>query len=58
MGGYGALTGFLRIQVNTNLSSAFAPISNPLNCPWGEKDFGNYLGSEKSTTGKNTIQHI
>ena len=25
--------------------SAFAPISNPTQCPWGEKAFKGYLGS-------------
>nr|CAD1828389.1 unnamed protein product [Ananas comosus var. bracteatus] len=28
--------------------SAFAPIANPINCPWGQKAFSNYLGSSKS----------
>lgn len=28
--------------------SAFAPIVNPINCPWGQKAFSNYLGSNKS----------
>ncbi|XP_066315826.1 S-formylglutathione hydrolase-like isoform X3 [Miscanthus floridulus] len=28
--------------------SAFAPIANPINCPWGQKAFSNYLGSTKS----------
>ena len=28
--------------------SAFAPISAPTKCPWGEKCFGGYLGSDKS----------
>ncbi|KAL9061553.1 MAG: hypothetical protein Q9162_000085 [Coniocarpon cinnabarinum] len=28
--------------------SAFAPIANPSNCPWGEKAFSGYLGSDKS----------
>lgn len=28
--------------------SAFAPITNPMNCPWGQKAFSNYLGSNKS----------
>lgn len=27
--------------------SAFAPICNPVNCPWGEKCFGGYLGDDK-----------
>ncbi len=25
--------------------SAFSPIVNPLDCPWGQKAFSNYLGS-------------
>jgi hypothetical protein len=28
--------------------SAFAPISNPVNCAWGKKAFGNYLGPDES----------
>ena len=27
--------------------SAFAPISNPVNCPWGHKNFTGYLGDNK-----------
>jgi S-formylglutathione hydrolase len=27
--------------------SAFAPISSPSTCPWGEKALGNYLGQDK-----------
>lgn len=26
--------------------SAFAPISNPSNCPWGEKAFKGYFGED------------
>lgn len=48
MGGYGALAGFLKNPGQYKSVSAFAPISNPSNCPWGEKNFGNYLGSDKS----------
>jgi S-formylglutathione hydrolase len=36
MGGHGALIGF-------------APISNPVNCPWGKKAFTGYLGPDEST---------
>jgi S-formylglutathione hydrolase len=25
--------------------SAFSPIANPINCPWGHKAFGGYLGN-------------
>ena len=28
--------------------SAFAPIANPTNCPWGEKAFKGYLGEDKT----------
>mmetsp|Transcript_11201 Transcript_11201/g.12322 ORF Transcript_11201/g.12322 Transcript_11201/m.12322 type:complete len:134 (-) Transcript_11201:193-594(-) len=46
MGGHGAL--IIGLKTNTFKSvSAFAPISNPVNCPWGEKCFGGYLGSNK-----------
>jgi S-formylglutathione hydrolase len=27
--------------------SAFAPIANPINCPWGEKAFKGYLGEDQ-----------
>lgn len=27
--------------------SAFAPIANPRNCPWGQKAFSGYLGSNE-----------
>ena len=26
--------------------SAFAPIANPMKCPWGQKAFEGYFGSE------------
>ncbi|CAK7913215.1 S-formylglutathione hydrolase [[Candida] anglica] len=46
MGGYGALAGFFKNPGKYKSVSAFAPISNPSNCPWGEKCFGNYLGTD------------
>lgn len=49
MGGHGALTIALR---NTNRYcsvSAFSPISNPMNCPWGQKAFSAYLGEDRET---------
>lgn len=48
MGGYGALAGFFKLPGKYKSVSAFAPIANPLNCAWGEKNFGNYLGADKS----------
>lgn len=48
MGGMGALAGFLKNPDKYKSVSAFAPICNPLDCQWGEKNFGNYLGLDKS----------
>lgn len=44
MGGHGALTLYLASSTKQYRSaSAFAPISNPTKCPWGEKAFTGYL---------------
>jgi S-formylglutathione hydrolase len=49
MGGHGALTiGLKHPELFTSIS-AFAPIANPMACPWGEKALGNYLGDDKNT---------
>ena len=47
MGGHGALTLALRHPGVFKSVSAFAPISNPVNCPWGQKAFSGYLGEDK-----------
>ena len=44
MGGHGALTIALKNPGHFKSVSAFAPICSPLNCPWGNKTLGNYLG--------------
>ena len=49
MGGHGALVSFLKNPGLYKSVSAFAPICNPCNCPWGEKAFSGYLGSDRST---------
>lgn len=47
MGGHGALTiGLKNPDIFTSIS-AFAPICSPMNCPWGQKALGNYLGSDQ-----------
>lgn len=46
MGGHGALTLYLKNPGMYKSVSAFAPISNPTKCPWGEKAFGGYFGAE------------
>ncbi|KAA8910193.1 hypothetical protein TRICI_004211 [Trichomonascus ciferrii] len=47
MGGHGALTLFLKNPGKYKSVSAFAPICNPVNCPWGEKAFKGYFGEEE-----------
>merc|ERR1711936_610175 len=45
MGGHGALISHLKNPGKYTSVSAFAPISNPTKCAWGEKAFTGYLGS-------------
>ncbi|KAF2719144.1 S-formylglutathione hydrol [Polychaeton citri CBS 116435] len=49
MGGHGALTLFLKNPGKYRSVSAFAPITNPSKCPWGEKAFKGYFGEDEST---------
>lgn len=48
MGGHGALVCGLRNPSLFKSVSAFAPIANPMNCPWGEKAFTGYLGADRA----------
>ncbi|WP_449253436.1 S-formylglutathione hydrolase [Brevundimonas naejangsanensis] len=48
MGGHGALTLALRHPELFKSVSAFAPISSPTRCPWGEKAFTAYLGEDRA----------
>ncbi|GAD21402.1 S-formylglutathione hydrolase [Acidovorax sp. MR-S7] len=52
MGGHGALTLALRHPGRFKSLSAFAPIANPVNCPWGEKAFTGYLGADRTAWGE------
>ncbi len=47
MGGHGALTIALKNPGRFKSVSAFAPICSPVNCPWGRKALGNYLGTDQ-----------
>ncbi len=49
MGGHGALTVAQRHPDLFKSVSAFAPICAPSQCPWGEKAFAGYLGSNHTT---------
>lgn len=44
MGGHGALTLGLKRPDLFKAISAFAPISAPMHCPWGQKALSGYLG--------------
>ena len=46
MGGLGALVLAMRNPERYRSVSAFSPISNPVNCPWGKKAFNAYLGKD------------
>ena len=48
MGGHGALTIALRNPDRFRSVSALAPIVSPLNCPWGDKALGGYLGPDQT----------
>jgi S-formylglutathione hydrolase len=47
MGGHGALTIGLKHPDRFRSISAFAPISAPMHCPWGQKAFAGYLGPDR-----------
>lgn len=47
MGGHGALVIALRNSSSYRSVSAFAPITNPSDCPWGLKAFNGYLGQNQ-----------
>jgi len=49
MGGHGALVCALKNPQQYKSVSAFAPIAAPMRCPWGQKAFTNYLGSDKES---------
>lgn len=49
MGGHGALMLALRLGNRFASASAFAPIVNPMQVPWGQKAFQAYLGDDRAT---------
>ena len=48
MGGHGALMLALRLGNRFASASAFAPIVNPSEVPWGQKAFSAYLGEDRA----------
>ncbi|WAJ69969.1 S-formylglutathione hydrolase [Catenovulum adriaticum] len=47
MGGHGAISIALKNPDKYLSVSAFSPICNPINCPWGQKAFTAYLGDQQ-----------
>ncbi|KAG0646952.1 S-formylglutathione hydrolase [Hyphodiscus hymeniophilus] len=58
MGGHGALTLYLKNPGMYKSVSAFAPIANPSQCPWGEKAFKGYFGEDKSVWKKHDATEL
>lgn len=58
MGGHGALTLALRHPNLFKSVSAFSPIAAPSQCPWGEKAFSGYLGSDRSEWAKHDATEL
>lgn len=52
MGGHGALTIALREPQTFRSVSAFSPIVNPIEAPWGQRAFRGYLGEDPSIWAK------
>jgi S-formylglutathione hydrolase len=48
MGGHGALICALKNPDRYCSVSAFAPITAPMQCPWGQKAFTHYLGTDQA----------
>lgn len=49
MGGHGALTIALNNPSQYTSVSAFSPIVSPVQCPWGQKALGLYLGEDQTS---------
>lgn len=52
MGGHGALTIAMSLPNQYQSVSAFAPIANPTMSEWGQKQFREYLGTDKANWEK------
>ncbi|KAL2114131.1 hypothetical protein VUR80DRAFT_437 [Thermomyces stellatus] len=58
MGGHGALTLYMKYPGMFKSVSAWAPISNPTQCPWGEKAFTGYLGDDREEWKKHDATEL
>ena len=57
MGGHGALTIALKNPSVYQSVSAFSPICSPINCPWGNKAFSNYIGGNSKDDFEEWAKH-
>jgi len=58
MGGHGALTLALNNPGLYQSVSAFAPIAAPMQCPWGTKAFGGYLGDDRKAWARHDATEL
>lgn len=58
MGGHGALICAMKNPGMYKSVSAFAPICNPMDCPWGQKAFTNYLGADQKSWEEYDATHL
>lgn len=58
MGGHGALTIAFKNPDQYSSVSAFSPITNPINCPWGQKALNNYLGGDEQSWQQYDACHL
>lgn len=58
MGGHGALICALKNPGQYQSVSAFAPICNPIECPWGQKALKGYLGDDKEQWKQYDATHL
>jgi S-formylglutathione hydrolase len=58
MGGHGALTLAMKYPDLFRSVSAFAPIVNPIACPWGQKTLGAYLGEDRKIWEAHDACHL
>jgi S-formylglutathione hydrolase len=58
MGGHGALTIAMLNPERYCSMSAFSPICNPINAPWGKKAFTAYLGKDITTWKKHDASEL
>ena len=57
MGGHGALTIALKNPERYSSVSAFSPICAPIQCPWGKKALGQYIGGNATDNNEQWAEY-